>query len=188
MIPEALRRGRRIDILLRRNALNDGASDDAQYTGFDICWEDGRPAQINLARLCGIAVRQIFGNQNPCAGSYLVHYFLVPIDDPCAPRLELPRSVKPRRLYLMRQGSKATLHLANGYCTDIVFYQDDDPRMLRWIGFDQLPPGQPQWVDIVAIPGGQFEDNLTSAENYEGFNGEKIPDAAFGLGFVPEGI
>ena len=28
-----------------------------------------------------------------------------------------------------------------GFCTDIIFHQDDDPRMLRWIGLTQLANG-----------------------------------------------
>ncbi len=152
---EALRHGRKIDVLLRRNTRNDGTSEDATYTGFDIYWEDGQPAQVNLARLCGIAIHQIFGGQIPLAGSFRVQFYLVPVDDRCAPRLAVPRSLKPRRVYFERQGPMVALHLANGFCTDIVFHQDDDPRMLRWVGLTQLSHGQQQWVDMVALYGGQ---------------------------------
>lgn len=152
---EALRRGRKIDVLLRRNTRNDGTSEDATYTGFDICWEDGQPAQLNLARLCGIAVRQIFGNQIPDPGSHRVQFHLVPVENCCAPRLEVPRSLKPRRVYFERQGPSAALHLANGFRTDVVFHQDDDPRMVRWVGLTQLSHGLQQWVDMVALYGGK---------------------------------
>ena len=153
---EALRHGRRIDVLLRRNARNDAASEDATYTGFDICWEDGQPAQLNLSRLCGIAVRQIFGDQVPDSGSHRAQFHLVPVENGCAPRLAVPRSLKPRRVYFERQGPSAALHLANGFRTDVEFHQDDDPRMVRWVGLSQLSHGVPQWVDMVALYGGRI--------------------------------
>jgi hypothetical protein len=155
MMLDALRDGRKIDVLLRRNTSNDHATEGARYTGFDICWEDGLPAQVNLARLCGIGVRQVFGDQVPQVGSFRVQYYLIPIDDRSAPRLAVPRSLKPRRVYFERQGPMAALHLANGFCTDIVFHQDDDPRILHWVGLPQLSHGQQQWVDIVAINSGE---------------------------------
>lgn len=152
---EALQNGRKIDVLLRRNSRNDDTSEDAAYTGFDICWENGQPAQVNLARLCGIAVHQIFHNQIPHEGSFHVQFYLVPVENRGAPRLAVPRSLKPRRVYIERQGPVAALHLANGFCTDIIFHQDDDPRMLRWIGLMQLSDGQQQWADMVALYGGK---------------------------------
>jgi hypothetical protein len=155
LIHEALQTGRKIDVLLRRNSQNDGTSEDATYSGFDICWEDGQPAQVNLTRLCGIAVHQIFGDRAPHAGSFRVQFYLVPVDNRSAPRLAVPRSLKPRRVYFERQGPIAALHLANGFCTDIIFHQDDDPRMLRWIGLTQLANGQQQWADMVALYGGK---------------------------------
>jgi len=168
MMHEALRHGRKIDVLLRRNTHNDSTSKDAEYTGFDICWEDGQPAQVNMARLCGIAIRQIFGDQIPPAGSYRVQYYLVPIGDRSAPRLAVPRSLKPRRVYFERQGSIAALHLANGFCTEIKFHQDDDPRMLRWVGLPQLSQGQQKWADIVAIYRGQVVSDLDNENSYVG--------------------
>jgi hypothetical protein len=155
MIYDALQHGRNLDVLLRRNSLNDGSSEDATYTGFDICWEDGQPAQVNLSRMCGIAIRQIFGDQVPHAGSYRVQFFLVPVDDPCSPRLAVPRSLKPRRVYFERQGPTVALHLANGFRTDVVFHEDDDPRMLRWVGLQQLSHGEKQWVDMLALCNGR---------------------------------
>ena len=155
MTYEALQHGRKIDVLLQRNARNDSTSEDASYTGFDICWDDGQRAHVSLARMCEIAVNQIFGNQAPPAGSFRVQFHIVPVDDPCAPRLAVPRKLKPRRVYFKREGPTAALHLANGFCTDIVFHQDDDPRMLRWIGMSELSHGQQQWVDMLAIYHGQ---------------------------------
>jgi hypothetical protein len=155
MMYEALQNGRKIDVLLRRNSRNDDTSEDATYTGFDICWENGQPAQVNLARLCGIAVHQIFHNQIPHEGSFHVQFYLVPVENRGAPRLAVPRSLKPRRVYIERQGPVAALHLANGFCTDIIFHQDDDPRMLHWIGLTQLSDGQQQWADMVALYGGK---------------------------------
>lgn len=151
MTQEALRHGRKIDVLLRRNTRNDGTAGAVSYTGFDICWEDGQPAQVNLSRLCGIAIHQIFGDRIPQADSFRVQFHRVPVDKRSAPRLAVPRSMKPRRVYFERQGPVAALHLANGFCTDIAFHQDDDPRMLDWIGFTQLSEGQQQWADLVAL-------------------------------------
>ena len=162
---DALRHGRKIDVVLRRNAGNDCTSEEAKYTGFDICWEDGQPAQVSLARMCGIAVRQIFGDQTPPPGSHRVQFYLVPVEDPCAPRLAVPRSLKPRRVYFERQGPSAALHLANGFRTDIVFHQNDDPRMLRWVGLRQLSHGQQQWVDMLALYNGSITRELNNAKN-----------------------
>ena len=165
MMFEALRHGRYIDVLLRRNSRNDGSSEDARYTGFDIFWEDGQPAQVNLVRMCGIAVRQIFGDRVPHTGSFRVRFYLVPVGDPCTGRLAVPRSLKPRRVYFERQGATIALHLANGFCTDIVFHQDEDPRMLRWVGFNQLSHGQQQWVDMLALYRGHVARQFNSVEN-----------------------
>lgn len=152
---EALRHGRKIDLLLRRNSSNDSTTGDVKYTGFDICWEDGQPVQMNLARLCGVGVSQIFGDQIPQAGSFCVRYYLVPVENRAAPRLAVPRSLKPRRVYFERQGPLAALHLANGFCTDIAFHQNDDPRILQWVGLPQMSQGQQQWADVVVLYGGK---------------------------------
>jgi hypothetical protein len=136
---------------LRRNTHNDGACDNATYTGFDIFWEDGRPVQTSMARMCGIAVRHIFGHQIPSGDLFPVQFHIVPQENPYSPRLALPRRFKPRRVYFQRLGPTAVLHLANGYRTDVVFHEEDDPRMLQWVGLAALADGEQQWVDLVAF-------------------------------------
>ena len=157
---EALLGGRRLDVLLRRNLNNDSSTKDTSYAGFDFCWENGVLVQVNLLRLCGIGVRLVFGKQVPSKGSFQVQFHLVPVDDPYSKRLPVPRAWRPRRIYFERIGSRATLHLANGFCTDVYFDEKDDPRVVEWVGLRDLSPGQRQWADLLAIC-----DQVSSSES-----------------------
>jgi hypothetical protein len=148
---ESLATGRKIVLLLRRNQRKDGTEDGIEYTGFDICWEDGRPVDVRFARFCRSGIRLIFGRQRPEGDSFLVQFHLVPQPDPLAPRLALPRHIRPRRLYLERQGVAARMYLPSGEPTGFVFYPDDDHKVLEWVGFPRLERTGQQWFDLVAL-------------------------------------
>ena len=89
-----------------------------------------------------------------------MQFYLVPRENRLAPRLAVPRTLKPRRIYFERQGAAAALHLSNGFCTDVVFHQDDDPQIVNWVGLDQLSDGQQQWFDLLAIYDGESSSNV----------------------------
>ena len=152
---------------MRRNSCNDSSTEDANYTGFDFYWEDGQPAQVNLACLCGIGVSLVFGEDVPSEGLYRVQFYLVPVDNPYGPRLAVPRKLKPRRIYFERQGPAAILHLANGFPTDVSFGDDDDPRVIRWVGSSDLMHGQRQWMDLLALFDGVVEPTPVMSDSVD---------------------
>ena len=148
---EALSGGRCIEVLMRRNTANDCNTQDADYAGFDFLWPDNQPVQVNLSQLCGIGVRLVFRESLPHEGSFRVQFYLVPVDHHLAPRLAVPRTLKPRRIFFERQGPEVALHFINEFRTDVVFHQNDDPRILHWVGLNQLAEGQRQWFDLLAL-------------------------------------
>jgi hypothetical protein len=139
---------RTITALLRRNKSHDGQKDykdnkKITYTGFDICWPDGSPTNVNFARFCKIGIRSIFGRTPPQDKDYLVTLSLTPLPS-------LPPQPHPRILFLKKQGHVAKMFLHTGDETEFSFSNTDDPKVRSWIDFDNLKDNVPYWFEFNA--------------------------------------
>jgi hypothetical protein len=58
-----------------------------------------------------------------------------------------------RRFFLQRQDQTGRIHFLDGTPTEAVVEADhDDQRVLEWLGWASLPPGERQWFDLAARP------------------------------------
>ncbi len=75
---------RSVNLLLKRNKDNDTEKEDIKYSGFDICWPDGSPTQVNFGRFCQVGIRTIFGKTPFLDQDYEVVFQFRPVekDDP----------------------------------------------------------------------------------------------------------
>jgi hypothetical protein len=144
-----IRKFNKIGVLLKRNAANDTVKDGIDYKGYDFCWPDGSPTSVSFAQFCSVGMRTVFGKAGPTGERHHVDLFFQPCDENDSLAL-VPKGVKVRRLYLIKEGDYATFHLHNGVVTELVFRADDDPRVTAWMEFHALREGEKQWFDFWA--------------------------------------
>jgi hypothetical protein len=82
----------------------------------------------------------------------LVDLILFPLPDNEAALTRLPGH-RVRRFSLRREGRQGRLYFFDGTATTVVFDLDqDEDRILHWIGLPSLSEGECQWFDLAARP------------------------------------
>jgi hypothetical protein len=144
---------RTLTLLFRRNPVRDQREGAIAYEGYEVLWPDGRPVAVGVGSFCCQGQR-LLGLGRHLAGQAeklvnLVCYPLHGLED--APtRL---KGCRVRRFFLERQGPHGRLHFMDGTPTAVVFdLEQDEPRVLNWIGLPGLDEGERQWLDMWARP------------------------------------
>ena len=82
----------------------------------------------------------------------LVDLILFPLADSEAALTRLPGH-RVRRFSIRREGCQGRLYFLDGTPTTVVFDLDqDEARILHWIGLPSLRDGEGQWFDLAARP------------------------------------
>ena len=144
---------RTLRVLLRRDSSRDHVEEGISYEGYQFLWPDGRPLTVGLTAFCKHGQR-LLGLGRHMAGirERLVDLILFPLPDGEAALTRLPGH-RVRRFSLCREGRQGRLHFFDGTPTTVVFDLDqDEARILHWIGLPSLCEGERQWFDLAARP------------------------------------
>jgi hypothetical protein len=99
----------------------------------------------------------------------LVDLILFPLPDNEAALTRLPGH-RVRRFSLRREGRQGRLGFFDGTPTTVVFDLDqDEARILHWIGLPSLGDGEQQWFDLAARPAetpGRTQRRTSPAANF----------------------
>ena len=144
---------RTLKVLFRRDRSRDRQRGHIHYEGYQLLWPDGSPCAVGLDAFCERGQRLLgLGRAlHGCAEREieLVCFPLRSRDD----RLTRLPGHRVRRFCLQRQGDVGRLHFLDGTPTDAAFQADqDDPRVLHWIGLEALVDGDREWLDLAARP------------------------------------
>jgi len=141
---------REIAVIFERDWSRDGNRGGIEVTGYEVFWPDGRRIGMTLEGLCKIGVRYMFGRQLPERAEVRLRLFELPSRETPPPRA---RPYRVRILALQRTGRRVCLHLSDDSPTNIVFDLDqDDPRILEWLGAYAISDGGRQWFGLLAVP------------------------------------
>lgn len=144
---------RTLTVLFRRDPSRDRQDSDVRFEGYEFLWPEGRPLAVGFDALCKHGQR-LFGLGRHLAGceERLVNVMCFPLRSREENMTRLP-GARVRRFYLERQGRQGRLHFFDGTPTTILFDLDqDEDRVLYWIGLPWLRDGQRQWLDLAACP------------------------------------
>jgi hypothetical protein len=143
---------RSLTLLFRRDPSRDRQTDKVHFEGYQPLWPDGRPVSVGVDALCKHGQR-LLGLGKCLAGCQekLVKMVLFPlagIDDD----LNRIPGYRVRRFFVALTGAIGRLHFMDGTPTVATFdvYQDD-PRILRWLGLNDLRDGEVLWFDLAAV-------------------------------------
>ena len=143
---------RTLTLLFRRDPSRDRETGNIHFEGYVPFWPDGKPVAVSLDAFCKHGQR-LLGLGKHLAGckEKLVKLVCLPIAGREDDLNRIP-GYRVRRFYLMRTGSIGRLHFMDGTPTASVFELGrDDPRVITWIGLNDLGDGETQWFDIAAV-------------------------------------
>ena len=143
---------RTLTLLFRRDPSRDRETGKIQFEGYVPLWPDGKPVAVSLDAFCKHGQR-LLGLGKHLAGckEKLVKLVCLPIAGRDDDLNRIP-GYRVRRFYLMRTGSIGRLHFMDGTPTASVFELGrDDPRIIHWVGLNDLEDGESQWFDIAAV-------------------------------------
>jgi hypothetical protein len=144
---------RTLRVLLRRDTSRDRVEESISYEGYQFLWPDGRPLTVGLTALCKHGQRLLgLGRHMAGVDERLVDLILYPLADSEAALTRLPGH-RVRRFSIRREGRQGRLHFLDGTPTTVVFDLDqDEARILHWVGLPSLRDGERQWFDLAARP------------------------------------
>ena len=144
---------RTLRMLFRRDPSRDRVEDRIHYEGYDVVWPDGRPVTIGLTAFCKHGQRLLgLGRHLAGARERLVDLILFPLPDGEAALTRLPGH-RVRRFSIQREGRQGRLYFLDGTPTTVIFDLDqDEARVLHWVGLPTLRDGERQWFDLAARP------------------------------------
>jgi hypothetical protein len=142
-----------LTLLFQRDPSRDRLENSIPFEGYQILWPDGRPAAIGLDAFCKHGQR-LLGLGKHLAGRQerlldLLSFHLADREDDLT---RLPGH-RVRRFCLRRSGSQGRIHFLDGTPTAIVFdMEQDEHKVLNWLGLNRLDDGEELWIDIAARP------------------------------------
>jgi hypothetical protein len=143
--------GRSLDILFRRDPSRDRIEGGIQFEGYRMCWPDGTPVSVGVDALCSHGQR-LLGLGALLAGRQERLLELIAFPQVTG-RENMTRLAghRVRRFFVERNGQSARMHFMDGTPTSIVFdYENDDERLLHWLGMYDLDEGERSWFDLAA--------------------------------------
>jgi hypothetical protein len=142
-----------LTVLFRREPSRDRQENNITFEGYEFFWTDGRPVAVGLEAFCK------HGTKLLGLGRHLRGRTECMLDLLCfhLPEREVDLTKLPghrvRRFCLRRSGSQGRVHFLDGTATAMVFdLQQDEERVLNWIGLTGLADGEDRWFDIAARP------------------------------------
>jgi hypothetical protein len=143
---------RTITLLFRRDPSRDKHSDSGQFEGYQPLWPDGSRVGVAMDAFCKHGQRLLgLGKHLVGCQEKLVRLICMPLAGRDSDLNRIPGH-RVRRFYLHRQGQAGRLHFMDGTPTTAVFdLEQDEPRVLNWIGLAGVPDGEVQWLDLAAI-------------------------------------
>jgi hypothetical protein len=133
--------------------MRDRQENEVALEGYQFFWPDGLPATTGLNALCRHGQR-LLGLHRHLAGKSECQLELLwtPQCDREVAMTRLPGH-RVRRFCLVRQGRQGRVHFLNGEPTFIVFDLDqDEKRVLEWVGLAGMREGEEQWFDLASRP------------------------------------
>ncbi|MBM3995854.1 MAG: hypothetical protein FJ303_17135 [Planctomycetes bacterium] len=143
---------RTLTLLFRRDPSRDHEKGNIRFEGYVPLWPDGRPVAVGLDAFCKHGQR-LLGLGKHLAGctEKLVKLVCLPLSGRDDDLNRIP-GYRVRRFFIVRTGSIGRLHFMDGTPTASTFeLGQDDPRVIHWIGLNELEDGETQWIDLAAV-------------------------------------
>jgi len=143
---------RTLTLLFRRDPSRDHEKGNIRFEGYVPLWPDGRPVAVGLDAFCKHGQR-LLGLGKHLAGctEKLVKLVCLPLSGRDDDLNRIP-GYRVRRFFIVRTGSIGRLHFMDGTPTASTFeLGQDDPRVIYWIGLNELEDGETQWIDLAAV-------------------------------------
>lgn len=142
---------RRLTVVFQRNPEHDGQRERIRFEGYKIAWPNGEAVTVGLHKFCQQGSRLILGRRMQAKNEQLVELGVHPVADLEAPLTRLDSGIRTRRFFLIRQAGRAQVFFFNGSPTEVFFdAEQDDPRVLAWLGVDAMKDGDQVWFDLSA--------------------------------------
>lgn len=138
-------------VLFRRDPSKDRTKGNIFFEGYEVLWPDGRNVMVGLDAFCKHGQR-LLGLGRALAGcsERLIELICFPLPGRDHDLTRIPGH-RVRRFCLRRSGVVGRIHFLDGTPTETVFQLDqDEPRVLDWIGLPALAEGGEQWMDVAA--------------------------------------
>jgi hypothetical protein len=144
---------RTLTVHFRRDPSRDRQDEQIRFEGYDVRWLDGRPVTSGIDAFCTHGQRLLgLGRHLKGCSERQIELLCFPLRDREADLTKLP-GARVRRFLLQRTGRQGRIHFLDGTPTAAVFDLDNDEyRVLHWIGLLGLRDGQGQWFDLAARP------------------------------------
>jgi hypothetical protein len=136
-------------VVFQRRPENDGSEHGVTFSGYDILWPDGRVVTLGLHRFCNQGTRLLLGRDRSHE-RVLVRVTLYPISGIEASLTRPGRGIRCRRFFAVRHEGEIRFYFLTGDRTEIVFDEQDDPRVLHWLHAKHIRAQVPFWFDIAS--------------------------------------
>jgi hypothetical protein len=143
---------RQLVMLFRRNPTQDSQYERVRKEGYEFLWPNGDAVSLGFSSFCVQGCRLLgLGRRMQGKNEQLVELGFHPVDGLEAPITNLGPGTRCRRFFLERAARRARLFFFNGTATDVEFDADqDDPRVVDWVGLLLMGDGERQWFDMSA--------------------------------------
>jgi hypothetical protein len=139
-----------LTVLLKRRQQNDDASRCTVYTGYEVCWPDGRAMDVQAERFCQHGTRLLVGRRL-APQTALVKLCIHPIDGLEAPLTRPGAGIRCRRFYTLWIENLIRLYFFTGTATELVADPArDDRTLLNWLQVERMRTGVPFWFDMTS--------------------------------------
>jgi hypothetical protein len=139
-----------LTVLLKRSQQHDSASRCTVYTGYEVCWPDGRAMDVAAQRFCQHGTRLLVGRRHQ-PQTALVKLCIHPIDGLEAPLTRPGPGIRCRRFYTLWKENLIRLHFFTGTATELVADPTrDDRALLLWLQVERMRSGVPFWFDMTS--------------------------------------
>lgn len=142
-----------LTVLFRRDPSRDRLEDKISFEGYQILWTDGRPLTVGLDAFCKHGQRLLsLGRHLAGRDERLLELLCFHLGDREDDLTRLPGH-RVRRFCLKRTGLQGRVHFLDRTPTAIVFdLEQDEAKVLNWIGLTKLEDGEELWFDIATRP------------------------------------
>jgi hypothetical protein len=157
---------RTIRVCFKRDPSRDRTDEQIHFEGYGFYWPDGRPLTVGLDSFCNIGQR-VLGLRTFLEGrsERLLELLCFHLETGKERMTSVPGS-RVRRFFIERQGRQGRVHLFDGKPTAVVFNLDDDEqRVLDWIGLSELADGERRWFDLTARCPAQMSLQMVTTES-----------------------
>ena len=128
---------RELDVVVVKSPQNDSHDGERQFCGYTFHWPNGEAVCVGIDKFCQLGVRFLVGKSRSSHPRLNLTLLAVTVESPDQ------RYPKGRfRRFMIR--SDGVLCLMDGTETQVRFSDEDDERVLRWLGWTR----KDLWVDI----------------------------------------